>query len=100
MGLQEFLFFQFLNLYLLFERERESVWVSRGKGRERERETQNLKRVPGSEVLAGSQGGTQTHKPWGHEIITWAKVWHLTDWVTQVPQEFLYFLKKKKQLLI
>ena len=31
-------------------------------------------------------------EPMGHEIMTWAKVRHLTDWATHVPHHYLFFL--------
>ena len=69
----------------IFERERERQSTSRG-GAERERETQNPKQAPRSEKAVRTEPDTGL-KPANHEIMTWAKVRHLTDWVTQAPLE-------------
>ena len=62
----------------IFETERDREWMGEG---QTERETQNPKQAPGSELSAQSKG----LKPRNREIMTWAKVGHLTDWATQAP---------------
>ena len=49
--LNMFYFLKFFNVYLFFERERDSVQAGEGK---RERETQNLMQAPDSELSAQS----------------------------------------------
>ena len=54
-------------------------------GGQRERDTQNLKQVPSSEPSEPRSEPDVGLKPTNREIVTWAKVGHLTDWATQAP---------------
>ena len=71
-------FFKFIH----FERDRDSASEE---GAERQEEQENPKQDPRCQHRAW--WGSQTQET---EITTWAKTKHqtLTDWVTQVPQEF------------
>ena len=80
----------FFNVLFIFERERAGAWAGEGE-RERERETQNPKRTPDSSIGTEPDAGPE---PMNCEIMTWAKVWYLTDWATQVPQERERLLSK------
>ena len=71
----------------IFERETERPSVSRG-GTERE-ETENLKQAPS---WAGSTEPDVGLELTNYEIMTWAEVWHLTDWATQAPQHVHFML--------
>ena len=67
----------------IFERERQSV--SRG-GAETEGDTESEAGARLWAVSTEPDAGLElTHR----EIMTWAEVGHLTDWATQVPQNFL-----------
>ena len=57
------------------ERERESARAHEWGKAERERETQNLKQAPGSAVSTEPDTGLELTNC---EIMTWAKVGHLT----------------------
>ena len=76
-----YLLLLFFNVYLFFERERQSV---SGAGAEREGDTEF---EAGSKLWAVS---TELHaglKLTDRESMTWAEVGHPTDWVTQAPPE-------------
>ena len=74
--------FLFFNVYfiLFWERERQSA---RGGRAEREGDTES---VAGSRLWAVSTEPDVGLKITEREIVTWAKVEHLTDWTTQAPQ--------------
>ena len=74
----------FFNIYSYFER----VWVGEG---QRERETQNPKQTSGSEPSSTEpDAGLELTD---REILTWAEVGSLTDWVTQVPPNLHFCLQ-------
>ena len=54
---------------------------------QRERETES---EAGSVLSA--QGPGQGLNLWNCEIMTWVEVGHLTDWATQAPQKFVFFI--------
>ena len=54
--------------------------------------TQNPKQAPGSELSVSTELQASL-KPTNHEIMTWPKVRHLTDWVPQAPLVMLIFVK-------
>ena len=64
------------------ERDRERARVSQG-GAERERDTES---EAGSRLRAVSTEPDVGLELMSHEIMTWAKVGHWTDWVIQVPR--------------
>ena len=68
----------------IFEREWERQSVSRG-GAEREGHTEF---EAGSRLWAVSTEPDAGLEPVNREIMTWAEVWRLTDWVTRVPLIF------------
>ena len=73
--------FFFFNVYLfLTDRKRQSA--SRG-GTERGGDTES---EASSRLWAVSTEPVVGLEPTNHEIMTWAKVEHLTDWATQAPQ--------------
>ena len=71
------------------EREKERENVSRG-GAETEGDTES---EAGPRLRAVSTGPHAGLELMSCEIVTWAKVGHLTDWATQGPKESLSFLK-------
>ena len=85
--------FFFFNVYFW---ERDTQSTSRG-GAERER--------GGHRIWSRFQALSCHPRAWGglelmnHEIVTWVKVRHLTDWATQAPFHF-YIKKKKKKMWI
>ena len=68
------------------ERETECKW---GRGREQRR---HLESEADSRLWAVSTEPDTGLEPMNHEIMTWAKVGRLTDWVTQAPQNLNFFL--------
>ena len=83
-------FFKFI--YLFWERERETVQVGEGQRRERGRE--NPKQTLCCQRRA--QCRVQTHetvRSW-HELKP--RVWHLTNWATQVPLKYFLITGKSK----
>ena len=89
-SLKNLIFFNFFNVYL-FLRERGG-----GEG-QKERETQNPKQAVGSELSAKST--TRGSNP-RSEIMTWAKVRHLTDWTTQAPLEFKFKKEERERVFL
>ena len=78
------IWFLFKKKYVHFwERQREREKEQAGEG-QRERETQNLKQVSTEPDV-----GLELTNP---EIMTWAEVGYSTDWATQKPQKFGYFM--------
>ena len=65
------------------------MWVGEGAERDREREGDTESKA-GSSLQASSTELEVGLKPTNCEIMTWAKVGHLTDWATQAPL-FLHF---------
>ena len=66
---------------------RESESAS-GEGAEREGDTEF---EAGSRLQAVSTEPDTGLELMNHEIMTWAKIWRLTNWATQVPQEAIVF---------
>ena len=73
--------FYFFNVYL-FLREIDQAWAGKG---QREGDTES---EVGSRLWAAIEPHTGL-KPTNWEIMTWPKVGHLTNWVTQVPCSLL-----------
>ena len=91
-NLKPFLFFFFFNVYLLFLRERKRQSMSGG-GTERGRHTEL---EAGSRLRAVSIEPDMGLEPMNCEIMTWAKVRHLTNWTTQAPlKSFHYTLTRR-----
>ena len=81
----------FFFFYIYFwETEWDKARVGEG---QREEETQNPKQAPGSEQEVSTERDAGL-EPTNCEIMTWAEVWRLTDWATQVPQihHFILFI--------
>ena len=74
-------------MFYLFLRDRERQSVS-GRGVEREGDTDF---EAGSRLWAVSTEPNAGLKPTDREIMTWAKVRHLTNWATEVPQNIYTF---------
>ena len=68
-------------LFIYFEKETESVT---GGGTEGEGDTES---EGGSRLWTVSTEPNVVFEPMNCEIMTWAKVGHLMDWATQVPQD-------------
>ena len=75
----------------IFEREREYEWG----GAEKEGDTDS---EAGSRLWAVSTEPEAVLKFENHNIMTWPKVGHSTDWATQTPLESSLFLKKKDKM--
>ena len=75
-----FYFFNFLNVYLFFEREREHE-----QGRSRERKTES---EAGSRLWVVSTEPDAGLELTNCKIMTWADVGCLTDWAIQVPPDY------------
>ena len=75
-------------MFILFLRERQSE-SRRGREREREGDTES---EAGSALWAVSTKPDTGLEPTNCEIMTWAEVGCLTNWVTQAPLELYYWL--------
>ena len=71
----------------LFILEREREWTGEGQ-RERERESQADSALSAQSPMWGSNSTNC-------EIMTWAEVWCLTDWATQVPLHQISFTLRR-----
>ena len=84
-------------MFYLFLRETETEWRW-GRG-EREGDTES---EAGSRIWAVSTEPNTGLEPMNCEIMTWAEVWHLTNWATQAPLfyffnvYFVYFWERKR----
>ena len=83
---QASLFKIFLTFIYFWDRERQST---NGGGSEREGDTES---ETGSRLWAVSTEPDAGLELTDREITTWAKVGHLTDWATQAPQEWTFYV--------
>ena len=68
-------------IHFLRERWRQSMF---GGGAKREEETESN---AASRLWAVCTEPNTGHEPTNCEIMTWAEVWRLTDWATQMPHD-------------
>ena len=85
-------FFNFFTFIYFWETEWDKAWAGEG---QREKEIQNLKQAPASEQAVSTEPDVG-HKPMNREIMTWAKVGHLTDLATQAPL-FIHFWERERE---